>query len=75
MQCFLFCSFTFKATHCYAQIWNKATYKNEILEEFGDCWGLTPADLTDYSHVKNFMLQQMQLKHDYAERFEIHTIQ
>ena len=70
-HCFLFCSL--KNTRCYAEIWSKAAYNNEIPKKFCDCWGLTPVDLTNYSHVKNYTLQQMRLKHYYPKLLEMHT--
>ena len=66
-QCFLF--FNLKNTCCYTEISSKATNKNEVSKKFCNCWGLTPAGLTNYSrHVKNYMLQQMQLKHYHLKR-------
>ena len=38
-QRFLFSSL--KNTRCFAEIWSKAAYKNEILKKFCDYWGLT----------------------------------
>ena len=70
-QRFLFRSL--KNTRCYAEIWSKAAYKNEILKKFCDCRGLNLAVLTNYNHVKNYTLQKIQLKHYYPERLDIHT--
>ena len=41
LQCFLFCRL--KNTRCYAEIWNKAIFKNDVLKKFCDCWGFAPA--------------------------------